>query len=89
MPASTSFGAISGRVLAAGGAPVAGATVAVVGGTQPHRDIAAISGADGAFHFGHVAPGSYRVEARAHGKVGAADVVVGAGGPARVEIHLP
>ena len=85
---STTLGAISGRVLRRGGAPVSGATVAMVGSAQPHRDIAAVTGTDGSFRFGSVAPGSYRVEARASGRVGAADVVVAAGTPAAVEILL-
>jgi hypothetical protein len=85
---SSTVGSIAGRVLAQGGSPVSGATVAMVGSTQPHRDIAAVSGPDGSFRFGGLAPGSYRVEARAHGRVGAADVVVTAGNPAAVEIRL-
>ena len=85
---SSPVGTIAGRVLAAGGTPVSGATVAMVGSTQPHRDIAALSGPDGSFRFAGLAPGRYRVEARSQGRVGVADVVVAAGTPAAVEIRL-
>jgi hypothetical protein len=85
---STALGSVAGRVLAAGGTPVGGATVAMVGGAQPHRDIAVLSGPDGSFRFGSLAPGRYRVEARARGHVGAAEVEVAAGMPAAVEIRL-
>ena len=81
-------GAIAGRVLGRDGSPVAGATVAIVGGEQAHRDIAAVTGADGGFRLGAVLPGRYRVQARAHGATGAADVVVAAGAAAQVEIRL-
>lgn len=80
--------AISGRVIGAGGAPVANATVAVVGGAGAHRDIAAITAADGSFRLGGVGPGTYRIEARAHGRVAAMDVVVTDASPAAVEIRL-
>jgi len=85
---STPLGTLAGRVLAPSGAPVSGATVAMVGSTQSHRDIAVLTGPDGSFRFGGLAPGRYRVEARAHGQVGAADVEVSAGTPATVEIRL-
>jgi hypothetical protein len=85
---STTLETLSGRVVGPGGEAVAGATVAMVGSTRPHRDIAAITTADGSFRFGGIAPGAYRVEARVSGRVGAADVVVAAGRPARVEIRI-
>jgi protocatechuate 3,4-dioxygenase beta subunit len=85
---SASFGTIAGRVLGAGGAPIAGATVAITGGEQPHRDIAAVSAADGSFRFGHVLPGRYRIQARVKGVARAADVVVAAGASAQVEIRF-
>lgn len=85
---SSPFGSIVGRVLGPAGAPVPGATVAALGTTQPSRDIAAITAADGTFRFGSVRPGTYHVEARAHGTIRAADVLVAAGTPARVEIRL-
>lgn len=85
---SAGFGTITGRVLGSGGAPVSGATVAIAGGERMHRDIAAVTGADGVFRFGHVLPGLYRVEARAKGVVRSADVRVTEGAPANVEIRL-
>lgn len=85
---STPLGSISGRVLGSGGVPVPGATVAVVSGSQPHRDIAAVTSADGTFRLGGMRPGEYRVEARARGSVRSADVVVSAGASADVEIRL-
>lgn len=85
---SAPLGGIAGRVLAADGTPAAGATVAIVGGTQAHRDIAAIAAGDGRFHFGGLPPGQYRVEARAKGKSAAADVVVPEGADAQVEVRL-
>jgi hypothetical protein len=84
---SAQFGSIVGRVLGAAG-PVPGATVAVVAGSQPHRDIAAITSADGTFRFGKMLPGTYRVEARSKGSVRSAEVTVTAGAPADVEIRL-
>ena len=85
---STLFGTIAGRVLAANGTPAAGAIVAIVGGTQPHRDIAIVAAADGRFQFGRLAVGRYRVQAHANGKRGAADIDVAEGAPAQVEIRL-
>jgi protocatechuate 3,4-dioxygenase beta subunit len=85
---SAAFGTIAGRVLGPGGAPVAGATVAIAGGEQPHRDIAAVTAADGSFRFGQVLPGRYRVEARQKGVTRGAEVVVAAGAPAQVEIRF-
>jgi hypothetical protein len=84
---SAKFGSIVGRVLGAGG-PVPGATVAVVASSQPHRDIAAITSANGTFHFGNVLPGTYRLEARSGGLVRSAEVTVAAGAPADVQIRL-
>jgi V8-like Glu-specific endopeptidase len=81
-------GSISGRVVNARGVPVVGAAVAVSGGSQPHRDIAAITTADGTFRLGGLPPGSYQLTAHADSSVKSADVVVSAGTPARVEIQL-
>jgi V8-like Glu-specific endopeptidase len=85
---ATPFGSIVGRVLGRAGAPVPGATVAAVGSTQPHRDIAAFTSADGTFRFGSMLPGVYRLEARASGAVRSADVSVAPGGRVAVEIQL-
>ncbi len=81
-------GAIAGRVLDAGGRPVSGATVAITGNAQAYRDIAAITTADGSFHFGGMAPGSYDLDAHKGPATGGARVVVVAGPPTRAEIRL-
>jgi protocatechuate 3,4-dioxygenase beta subunit len=85
---SSEHGSISGRVVNAGGAPVAGAAVAVSGTSQPHRDIAAVTTADGTFRFGGMRPGSYQLTVRVNNSMQSADVVVSAGTPAAVEIRL-
>lgn len=82
------MGVIAGRVVASAGTPVAGATVAIVGGSQPYRDVAAVTAADGRFRLGGLRPGDYRVEARASGATGSAQVTVSAGAGAEVEIRL-
>jgi hypothetical protein len=79
---------IVGRVVAASGAPVQGANVAVVSGTQPFRDVAATSAADGGFRLGGMQPGRYRVEAHGPGGSGSAEVQVTAGASAEVEIRV-
>jgi protocatechuate 3,4-dioxygenase beta subunit len=85
---STEFGSIAGRVVDAAGKPVEGASVAVTGSVTPHRDIAAITNADGRFHFGSMQPGPYRLAARARGSQQSADVVVAAGTEAHVDLRL-
>jgi V8-like Glu-specific endopeptidase len=84
---STTFGTIVGRVVGPSGSPIAGATVAVAG-SQPYRDIAVLTAADGTFRFGSVKPGTYRVEAHAHGGVGSADVAIDAGGQVDVVVRV-
>ena len=81
-------GVIAGRVAASSGAPVAGATVAIVSGTEPYRDLAAVTSADGRFRLGGLRPGDYRVEARSSGATGSAQATVSAGAGADVEIRL-
>jgi protocatechuate 3,4-dioxygenase beta subunit len=81
-------GSIAGRVVDGAGRPIAGATVAVTGGSQPYRDIAAVTKADGRFHFGRMHPGQYRLAARAKDELRSADVVVAADQQADVEIRL-
>jgi hypothetical protein len=85
---ATVMGVIAGRVVASTGTPVAGATVAIVGGSQPYRDGAAVTAADGRFRLGGLRPGDYRVEARASGVTGSAQATVSAGAGADVEIRL-
>jgi protocatechuate 3,4-dioxygenase beta subunit len=81
-------GSIAGRVVDASGNPVGGASVAVTGSIQPHRDIAAITSSDGSFHFGGMQPGSYRLAARARQLHRSADVVVPDNAEIDVEIRL-
>lgn len=81
-------GSIAGRVLDATGAPVSGATVAVTGGLQPFRDIAAVTSGDGSFRLGAIQPGQYQLGIHARGKAGTAAVVVMAGAQSDVEIQL-
>lgn len=79
-------GTITGRVVDAAGRPVAGVPVAVVQGTQPHRDIAAITGADGAFRLHGLRPGSYLL--MAGGNAGSTVRVALTGTSASVEIRI-
>jgi Carboxypeptidase regulatory-like domain len=81
-------GSIAGRVVDTGGQPVTGASVAVTGSSQPHRDIAAITASDGRFHFGSMEPGAYRLAARLKGSRQSADVLVPDGSQVDVEIRL-
>lgn len=85
---STPLGTITGRVVGPSGSPVAGASVAIAAGTQPHNDIAAITAADGSFRLGSVRPGDYRLEAHAGPATQGANVTVAAGARAHVEIRL-
>ena len=81
-------GVIAGRVVASTGAPVAGATVAIAEGTQPWRDVAAVTSADGRFRLGGLSPGDYRVEARGAAGMGSVRATIAAGSGADVEIRL-
>jgi hypothetical protein len=53
-----------GRVIDAGGHPVAGAFVSVTWGTAPTPDIARKTGDDGVFQVG-LPPGKFRIRAKA------------------------
>ena len=53
-----------GRVIDAGGHPVAGAFVSVTWGTVPTPDIARKTGDDGVFQVG-LPPGTFRIRAKA------------------------
>ena len=83
MPAAGGARTIVGVVTDTLGVPVAGAEVSVMGIDRKVR-----SGSDGVFRFDNIAPGTYRVSARALGFVSpASDVVVGSEG-ARVQIRM-
>ena len=69
------YGSIVGRVLDDHGL-IAGATVIAISAAHPHRDFATFTADDGAFRFGAMAPGNYRLEVRMGGRVRAADVMV-------------
>jgi protocatechuate 3,4-dioxygenase beta subunit len=84
----SAHGSIAGRVVDAAGRPVTGASVAVTGGSQPHRDIAAVTSDDGRFHFGRMLPGAYRLAARARQSQQSAEVVVAPDTEVAVEIRL-
>jgi hypothetical protein len=55
---------ITGIVRNHDGSIVAGATVAIVESKEPHRDIAAITTANGAFRLSGLRAGQYALEAR-------------------------
>lgn len=79
---------IAGRVVDRAGSPVPGATVAVASSALPHRDIAAVTGADGSFRMGGLQAGSYVLAGRKGASAGSVEVEL-AGAPLdAVEIHL-
>ncbi len=55
---------INGTVTDPSGHPVAGATVLIASAPVPVPDIAALTGADGAFSIAVPAPGAYRLVVR-------------------------
>jgi hypothetical protein len=79
--------AIVGRVLRHG-SPEAGARVAITGASPAHRDIALVTGADGAYGFGSLVPGRYTIAAYADDGRGEASVTVVAGEEATLDIRL-
>lgn len=54
---------IAGRVVDAQGRPVAEARVMIAGDSPDHPDIAQLTGPDGSYRFGGLAPGRYTVKA--------------------------
>jgi hypothetical protein len=86
---SQADGSILGRVLDAAGAPVAGASVMLAASPQPHRDIAAVPGTDGACQWRALPAGRYRVAVHGSGRAEASvDVEVIGGRQSNVEIRL-
>lgn len=85
---SSTTGSIVGRVIDADGKPVSGVNVAIAGGTQPHRDIGAMTNADGEFRLGGMLPGSYEVRARKSAMTGSVQAEVVGASPTDVEITL-
>lgn len=67
-------GNITGRVVDAAGAPLAGAAVYIDQSDQPHHDIAAITAADGSFRLSGLRPGKYRLGIHAEGLGGLGSV---------------
>lgn len=81
-------GAIEGRVLGAGGAPVPEASV-MIGGGPDHPDLAALTDAEGRFHLAGLAAGTYALVVNAGGAPARQDgIVVRDGDAARVEVHV-
>ena len=52
-------GTITGRVTTGRGEPVAEAVAMITGGSPSHRDIAALTNAQGEFKFDELIPGTY------------------------------
>lgn len=79
---------ISGRVVNRSGAPLSGVAVSIAQSDQPHRDIAAITAADGTFRLNGLKPGNYLLEAHADGQTGAASVRLSSRRASKTEILL-
>jgi Carboxypeptidase regulatory-like domain len=79
---------ITGIVRNRDGSIVAGATVAITESTEPHRDVAAITTANGTFRLSGLRPGQYVLEARKGPSLAHQRVSVGATSPTVVEMHL-
>lgn len=81
--------ALAGRVVDAGGKPVAGAFVMFTGDSPEHQDIAQVTNAEGRFFYPTLSPGRYSIFVRGEAnRIGTAEAVVGPGLAARVEITL-
>jgi len=86
MSESTSL--ITGTVVDADGGAISGATVAIVSGTQPFPEIAAVTAADGTFQLGGLHPGTYVLRARRGTADGMFQVEAVAGEPTAVVIAI-
>jgi uncharacterized membrane protein len=60
-------GSIEGRVLDEHGKPVVEAVVFIVSSPRSHKDIGALTGERGEFHFEDLSPGTYKVQVTAEG----------------------
>ena len=63
----SSEGTIAGRVTTSKGAPVADAAVMITGDSPGHRDIAALTNAQGEYRLGSLVPGRYTLIVNAAG----------------------
>ena len=80
---------ISGRVLTADGAPIAGARVYFVSGPGSFPDVAALTNDDGAFTLSAPTPGTYEIQGAADGFASrTVEAAVSAGEKASIEIAL-
>lgn len=85
----SSTGTIAGTVRDPSGAPVEGAVVILTAPSPPHRDLAAVTAATGAFGLGQLTPGSYTVAVNAAGyRTRNASVEVAGGREAAVVITM-
>lgn len=88
-PGRPTLCAIVGCVRVAGGAPCAGARVAIAGGSPDHPDIAQVTGETGTYGFRGLSPGRYTIAAFADdGSRGTASVAVDAGAEAWLDVVL-
>ena len=81
-------GTIEGRVVGAGGQPVAEAAV-MIGAGPEHEDLAALTDGDGRFRLGGLRPGTYALLVNAGGgMVREEGVEVRDGAAAQVEVRV-
>lgn len=81
-------GTIEGRVVGAGGRPVAEAAV-MIGAGPEHEDIAALTDGDGRFRLGGLQAGTYALLVNAGGGMAREEgVVVRDGAAVRVEVRI-
>lgn len=85
---TASKGSIAGKVVDAAGGAIAGATVALVSGSQPFPDIAVITAADGTFLLGGILAGTYGLEARRGTVRGLAEFTLAEDEDASVEVVI-
>jgi outer membrane cobalamin receptor len=86
--AATIFGSVRGTVIDAQNRPVAGVVV-TLGGASAQGTQTARTGADGAFRFGAVPLGSYRVKAEGGGLSGSQmDVTVASGAATEITLRM-